>query len=77
MYLSKVFNTGAEYVYCRSFSEQFSVAGVPVFRALEFGVPGFRIAFFGVPVLVLDYPLRFLRVPFGHLLALSQHSNIG
>ena len=72
MYLSKIFNAGKEYVFCRrSLSEQFLVSGVPVLRALEFGVPSFRIAVFVAPVLVLDYVIRFLKVPFGHLLALS------
>ena len=54
MDLSNVFATGVKYVYCtRSFSEQFSVAGIPVFRASEFGAPFFRVDVFGV----LDCPL--------------------
>ena len=56
MYLSNVFTAGVKYVYWRrSFSEQFSVAGIPVFRVLEVREPFFRVAFSGVPVPVLDF----------------------
>ena len=41
--------------------------GSQLFRASDFGVLFFRVAVSGVPVPVLDYALRFLKVPFDHL----------
>ena len=59
MYLSNIFIACVKYVHCIGpFLEQFSVAGVPIFKVSDFGVPFSRGTFSGVPVPVLEYALR-------------------
>ena len=67
MYLSTIFTACVKYVYCIGpFLEQFSVTGVPIFKASDFEIPFSRGSDSGVPVPVLDYALRFWKVLFGH-----------
>ena len=67
MYLSNIFTTFVKYIYCRSFLEQFSVAGVSDFQGVRFWGSILQGQSFWGPSPCLRLCPEIFKRPFDHL----------